>query len=201
MSELKVILVGGTSHAGKSTLAQALGQVLSWDSVSTDSLARHPGRPWKTAQKLVPSHVADHYRLLSVDELLRDVLRHYQTMEPRIRDLVHQYADSPSGGLVLEGSALWPPQVASLANKSVGAVWLTASDSLLQQRIYATSQFDETTDQDRELIQKFLARTLLYNQQMAQEIRRLGLTSITVEEDTSSSELVSQALSVLPARR
>ena len=42
--ELRVILIGGSSHVGKSTLAQSLASKLGWRYISTDSLARHPGQ-------------------------------------------------------------------------------------------------------------------------------------------------------------
>ncbi|MGD1875429.1 MAG: hypothetical protein ACFB02_20525 [Mastigocoleus sp.] len=40
MSQRRIILIGGTSHAGKSTLGQALAITLGWDYCSTDKLAR-----------------------------------------------------------------------------------------------------------------------------------------------------------------
>ena len=40
------MLIGGTSHVGKSTLGKALASKLGWDCVATDSLGKHPGRPW-----------------------------------------------------------------------------------------------------------------------------------------------------------
>ena len=198
MSALRVILIGGTSHAGKSTLAQSIGRTLGWDCISTDRLARHPGRPWKTAQKAVSSHVADHYSLLSAEDLLADVLRHYQTMWPGISDIIRRHVDGSSvEGLVLEGSALWPKSAASFRGKSVRAVWLTAHDDFLRQRIYAESRFDEATDQEKALIEKFLARTLLYNQRMMEEVGRLGLTSINVAEATSLANLSKGCLASL----
>jgi len=42
-----VILLGGTSCVGKSSLGQSLASSLGWDLLSTDQLARHPGRPWR----------------------------------------------------------------------------------------------------------------------------------------------------------
>ena len=82
-----------------------------WRHVSTDSLgggegeaqlglARHPGRPWKTeARSAVPQHVSDHYLSLSVDELITDVMGHYEKVWPRIEQLVvsHIAADSGAG--------------------------------------------------------------------------------------------------------
>ena len=95
--ELRVILIGGTSHTGKTALARALAARLGWRRLSTDSLARHPGRPWKTGGCVVPDHVAEHYLSLSVDELIEDVLAHYRSLWPAIRDLVSAHATDPSG--------------------------------------------------------------------------------------------------------
>ena len=187
MSAVRVILIGGASHTGKSTLAQVLQRTLGWDCIATDSLARHPGRPWKTMQKPVPPHVANHYLSLSVDELLADVLRHYRNLWPDVCAIIRSYTSDSADGLILEGSALWPEPVATLDLEGIRAVWLTASDSFLQQRIHTTSQFDEATDQERALIEQFLRRTLLYNQCMMEEIHRLGLLSINVEESYSTS--------------
>ncbi len=52
--DLRVILIGGSSNVGKSILAQSLALKLGWSHISTDSLARHPGRPWKAEPKTVP---------------------------------------------------------------------------------------------------------------------------------------------------
>ncbi len=74
----KYLLIGGTSHVGKSMLGSFLAAQLQWEYVSTDKLARHPGRPWRVGKTKVPAHVAKHYLSLSVDELVSDVLRHYE---------------------------------------------------------------------------------------------------------------------------
>lgn len=198
MDEVSIILIGGTSHTGKSTLAQALAQQLGWHCLSTDRLARHPGRPWKTNQKAVPPHVADHYAALSVDELLADVLRHYQRMWPMIENAItSRTAHPPVCGLLIEGSALWPEQVVTFLSKSASAVWLTASDDLIRQRIYETSKFDQATDQEKSLIQKFLERTLLYNRRMLVLVDHLGLNCINVENASNLNELSTVCLDVL----
>lgn len=56
----KIILIGGSSHVGKSTFAQSLATHFGWSYCSTDKLARHPGRPWQNKGQEVPKHVADH---------------------------------------------------------------------------------------------------------------------------------------------
>src|SRR5436853_7820845 len=103
MPNWRVMLIGGPSHAGKSTLAQALAARLGWRCMSTDRLARYPGRPWGG----VPAHVAEHYRALSPDELIDDVIRHYARMWPAIRSVIAAHAgDHSTERLILEGSAI-----------------------------------------------------------------------------------------------
>jgi cytidylate kinase len=71
----RVILISGASHAGKSTLSRSLADTLGWNYFSTDTLARHPGRPWvSTKVKTIPEHVVQHYQTLSVEALFLDVL-------------------------------------------------------------------------------------------------------------------------------
>ena len=50
---LKVILIGGSSHVGKSTVSESLAETLGWSHLSTDRLAAHPGRPWRPAPEKV----------------------------------------------------------------------------------------------------------------------------------------------------
>lgn len=127
--ELRVILIGGSSHVGKTTLAQHLGSELGWSHISTDSLARHPGRPWRKTPETVPEDVAEHYLSLSEEELVADVLRHYRSMWPDIETMVRSRVIDPSTErLMLEGSALWPESVANLNLDEVAAIWLTATD-------------------------------------------------------------------------
>ena len=68
IDETRVILIGGSSHAGKSPLGLSLAAKFGWSYRSTDKLARHPGRPWVSAnKKAIPEHVAEHYGTLSVE--------------------------------------------------------------------------------------------------------------------------------------
>jgi adenylate kinase family enzyme len=106
MCRSRIILIGGSSHVGKSTLAEFIAAKLGWQCISTDRLARHPGRPWKTDSAEIPSHVAEHYLSLSPDELIEDVLSHYKNLWPRIRSILTEHLDRSTTGLVMEGSAL-----------------------------------------------------------------------------------------------
>ena len=195
---LRVILIGGSSSVGKSTLAKSLARKLGWTSISTDKLARHPGRPWKTDLGSVPEQVAEHYLSLSVADLIVDVLRHYRGMWPAIEAMITCHANDPSTDrLILEGSALWPESAAVLGRDNVAAIWLTASNDLFRLRIRNQSRFDEASAREKSMIQKFLGRTLLYNKRMMDAVERLGLLSMDVEAASSLDELCDAFLELL----
>ena len=190
----RVILIGGSSHVGKSTLGASLGARPGWTHISTDSLARHPGRPWSVEPDKVRTHVAEHYLSLSVDELVADVLRHYRSMWPGIEALIAAHATDPdTDRLVLEGSALWPESVTALDIKGVAAIWLTASHDVFETRIKNASRLENKSGRDREMIEKFLARTLRYDEAMRRAVERLGLAGLDVGA-SSGEDLTARVL-------
>ncbi|MBC8136304.1 MAG: 2-phosphoglycerate kinase [Fibrella sp.] len=200
-SEMRVILVGGSSHAGKSTLARSLATTLGWSYRSTDQLARHPGRPWVGAYgRAVPDHVAEHYRNFPVDALLSDVLSHYKkNVMPQVETIVRSHAADPSMEcLVLEGSALWPEFVTDLVGENgIKAIWLTAGEPLFRKRILNESNFDNASAPEKHLIQKFLERTLLYDKRMREEVERFGLMCTDIESVSTVGELSEKCIGLI----
>jgi 2-phosphoglycerate kinase len=184
---------------GKSTLSQALASWLGWQVRSTDKLARHPGRPWQVPPKQVPPHVADHYLSLSPDALLADVLRHYrENVWPLAKAIAERHAmDLSTDRLIMEGSALLPALVATLTLDNVAALWLTASDACFERRIYRSSQYETKSLREKEMIDKFLARTQRYNAHMMTTVERLGLVSVDINGASSMDALMSMVLSEL----
>ena len=187
----RVILIGGTSSLGKSTLAAALSRRLGWPQRSTDTLARHPGRPWPAELVAARPHVEEHYRTLDVDQLMTSVLTHYRaTIWPLTTALLSEHV----GPLVLEGSALLPELVAPLRRPGVSAVWLTGGDALIAARIHAQSGFGVADAAGRALIDKFTARSQAFNTLTIAEVRRLGLAGIAVDESSTVEALVDACL-------
>ncbi|MEO1764483.1 MAG: 2-phosphoglycerate kinase [Cyanobacteria bacterium J06629_18] len=175
----RIILIGGTSHVGKSTFAQSLAEKLGWNCLSTDKLARHPGRPWIQANKnFIPQHVVEHYQNLSPEELFVDVISHYEkNVLPQIEKIVRS-----DECFIIEGSALYPELVKNLVSeKDIRAIFLTGSDQLFRNRIYQESNFNNVGEEEKYLIEKFIQRTLLYNQRMMESVDNLGFTYIDVE--------------------
>jgi len=197
--EHRVILIGGTSHTGKSMVSRALAEQFGWVCRPTDKMARHPGRPWQTAPAQVPAHVADHYRSLPVDELIADVLRHYtDNVWPQVARLVALHTtDLATGRLIVEGSAVLPELAVTAIHHGVAAVWLTADDEHLRRRIHTESRYALKTPREKELIDKFVARTCMFNQRTMEVVKRLGLTRVDGENASSAGELTDMCLSAL----
>ncbi|MBO0801776.1 MAG: hypothetical protein J2P25_01695 [Nocardiopsaceae bacterium] len=193
MRDVRVLLIGGTSHVGKSTLGRALAAKLGGEYMSTDSLARHPGRPWATSSGPFPGHLRTHYLSLSVDELTTEQLRHYQRLWPRIKAMAAaRAADTGAGRLILEGSGVLPRHAAAL--ESSAAVWLTASADVLRDRIYSQSRFHELAPEEKAIVEKFLGRTKRFDQLILNVVTSLGLASVDTSTAPPTAELVEQCL-------
>lgn len=202
MHDVRVVLIGGTSNVGKSTVAQVVAGRLGFECLSTDGLARHPGRPWRTPEREVPAHVAEHYGSLAVDELITSVLGHYDRLWPRIEDLISTHASDGRGrpGLVLEGSALWPVRVATLQVARTAAVWLTADASVVRARVHAAGSYETALDEEQVLMDKFLARTERYQTLMIEAVDRLGLERIDAGDGRPAAELADVVLAAADAQ-
>lgn len=191
MRDVRVLLIGGTSHVGKTTLAEALAARLGWHRCSTDALARHPGRPWGH----VPDHVKTHYRALSVDELTTAQFEHYERLWPTVEQLVEAHASDPTADrLVLEGSGILPARVVARAFPNTAAYWLMAGAATLRTRVHTVSGFDRKTADERLLVEKFLGRTTRYNDLLWDDVRRSGLGCIDVGAGQSIDEQVKHIL-------
>ncbi|MGW6355686.1 AAA family ATPase [Streptomyces sp. NPDC055092] len=198
---MRVVLIGGTSNVGKSTVARALAERLGFECLTTDGLARHPGRPWRTPEWEVPAHVAEHYGSLTVDELITSVLAHYDRLWPRIEELITTHAIEGRGtGLVLEGSALWPVRVARLQVPRTAAVWLTTDDAVVRARVHAAGRYEAATEAERRLMDKFLARTARYQTLMIDAVDRLGMDRIDAGGGRSVAELADSVLAAVDAQ-
>ncbi|GAA3757291.1 hypothetical protein GCM10023082_60260 [Streptomyces tremellae] len=197
-----MVLIGGTSHTGKSTVARAVADRLGFDRLSTDALARHPGRPWPTPEREVPPHVGEHYRTLTGDQLITSVLGHYRRLWPRIEELVTARALAPAdtAGLVLEGSALWPAEVARLTVPHTAAVWLTAGEDVLAARVHATSGRDRLPPAGRALVDTFLARTLRYQAVMLDIVTRRALARVDTCQERPAAEVAAAVLAAVAAQ-
>ncbi|MGA0600389.1 hypothetical protein ACO2Q3_06750 [Caulobacter sp. KR2-114] len=176
----KVILLGGSSHAGKSSVAAVLAARLGWEARSTDYLARHPGRPWPVGDRPVPPHVVEYYRDLSDAARMDSVLAHYRRLAPQIVEIVRAHLAPAAPGLVFEGSALLPETVAEVLGPGVAAFWVTADPALVARRMQRESGHAAADAEARALIDAFLRRSLDFDRLFADEARAAGLSVLRV---------------------
>lgn len=194
MREVRVVLIGGTSNTGKSAAAAAVAERLGFAHRSTDGLARHPGRPWRTPGHEVPPHVAEHYASLTTDELIASVLAHYERLWPRIEELITAHARLRAPGLVLEGSALRPERIARLTAPRTAAVWLTADAAVVRDRVRAAGRYEEATGGEQLLMDRFLARADRYQALLLEAVEALGLDRVDSGGGRSVAEVADAVL-------
>jgi 2-phosphoglycerate kinase len=197
-ANLRAILIGGPSNAGKSTLAESLALRLGWRHRSTDRLARYPGRPWRKDRQAIPEHLIEHYSSLSVGDLFAGVRDHYRNMWPEIKALVTSHAtDCSTERLILEGSAIWPETVVTLDLENVVPIWLAPSDELLEDRIHKASHFEETSVREQEIIQKFVGRAWRYNEEMKAAATQFDIETISIEAPYCVEQLTDKCLELI----
>lgn len=82
--------------------------------------------------------------------------------------------------------------MAELPADRVVAVWLTAGDEVLRDRIRRTSLVEELAGAPRLAVEKFIGRTVGYQARLIAEIDRLGLTRIDAGEPTAVPHVVTR---------
>lgn len=197
-TQLRCILVGGTSNVGKSTLARAWADELGWPLLSTDQLGRHPGRPWPAGGRGVPPHVAEHYLGHGDQELLASVLEHYHVnIWPLATNIINAIAAAPQGRLVLEGSGCWPDLVLRLNSPHIAAMWVTGTPEMIASRIRRESRYDAADVDGRRLIERFIARSQLFDVAMRERLQALGLVAVKAAEQEDMPALLERSRAAL----
>lgn len=144
-------------------VALALGR----DLISTDDLARHPGRPSPT----VPSESAGYYSNLS-DQTIHWFLKvHHENLWPRIAQMIdlQRQAGRP---FVLEGAALRPEYMARIETGVVLPLLLHCNHALLRKRMIAASHLEDADDATAAVIGKFIRRSVRDNEVSSKRRRR-----------------------------
>jgi 2-phosphoglycerate kinase len=169
------VLIAGTSHVGKSTFARALASSLGRELISTDDLARHPGRPWPT----VRPQVAEHYAKLS-DETIHWFLKvHHENLWPRIAQIIEERRQL-SKPFVLEGAALRPEYMARIEAGVVQTVFFHAEDDFLRNRMIADSRSQDTDQASAAIIGKFIERSIRENGELFEAARSCSIRCVDV---------------------
>lgn len=186
------VLIFGTSHVGKSTLASRLGERLGWPVHSTDKMGRHPGRPWPEVRE----PVAEYYTRLSDETIYWFLLVHQNNIWPHISQQIIKAAAGQTGS-VFEGSALRPEFFASLEQVETTPIGLYADEAFLRDRMLAESGYEQRQAPQRLLIDKFITRSLRQNADFFETATRLGLPMINVADSEALASATEQLVATL----
>lgn len=179
------LLLTGTSHVGKSTCAGKVGAALGWPVVSTDALARHPGRPWLG----VPAPVLEFYASLSDDTLHWLLKVHHENMRPIIAARIKAMRKT---GFVLEGAALRPEYLEVWELENATAICLRVEPGVLRARIRTGSDYDRQDGPMRFAIDRFTERSLRENDALAEAALRIGMTVEDITDLTVADALAAR---------
>lgn len=190
---LSGILIAGTSHVGKTTLAKRLAETLGWTMISSDSLARHPGRPWPNVRE----PVAEFYSSLSPETIYWFLRVHHDNMWPRIGRVIE---DEIGAGrpFVFEGSALRPRSIAPVVSDAVTAACLHAETEFLERRMRSEAGYDAADPETRLIMDRFIERSLRDNSKLRSEAEENGIRVVDAADaqaiDALFGDLVLRAL-------
>jgi 2-phosphoglycerate kinase len=173
-----LIFIFGTSHVGKTTLANHFAKRLGLSIHSTDKMGRHPGRPWLP----IPAPVAEHYTRLSDDTIYWFLRVHQENLWPHIHQQIRDAASQATGS-IFEGSALRPEFLATLQIEDSVPVGLYADDAFLRDRMLEASNYRHQDAGDRLLIDKFITRSLRQNADFVDVATREGIPLLNAADD------------------
>lgn len=191
------ILVSGSSHVGKTTFATRLAKELGCNVISTDTLARHPGRPWPD----IRPPVAEYYARLSPETIYWFLTVHHENIWPLIQQRI-EAAMQAQQPFIVEGAALRPEFIAPLMSREVSGVFLYADNDVLRERMRSEAMYWQWDDNRRAIIDKFIDRSLRDNSEMQVVARNQGVRAVDSSDGLAMAhlfaEFVQPASSSLP---
>lgn len=186
------VLICGTSHTGKSTLAARIGQATGASVISTDQMARHPGRPWPE----VRAEVAEYYARLSAETIHWLLKAHHENMQCHVLRAI-EVARVPRGVFVIEGAALRPEIYAPLLGMSVVGVCLHAAPDFLRARMEVASAYPLRDQRQRQLIDAFVERSLRENIALRDAARLANFVSVDVADGLAADQMAATLIQSL----
>jgi len=194
----KVILIGGCPGAGKTTLGRALASQLDYASLTIDDLfnaARavttkesHPG----LHQMNMPTY-SEYFTHTPVETLIADAAIQHQAIWPAVESTIRNHA-SWGVPIVIDGWHLRPEWVRALNLESVSAHWLVVDPEVLERRERANLDFVSHSDNPQQMLDRFLSRSLWYNEFIAEQAGQTGDQILRQDGTRSVSQLCVQVM-------
>lgn len=188
------LLLIGTSHVGKSTCATSIGSAVGWPVISTDTLGRHPGRPWTG----VPDAVIEFYLRMSDDAIHWFLKVHHENMRPLIGEKIRA-ARETGEVFILEGAALRPEYLSDWKISEALAVCLHVEPNALRERIRTGGNYSQQGDEFKVAIEKFTERSIRENEALAEAAVKHNIRVVDVTDLNDADRLIKELASRLMA--
>lgn len=190
----KVMLIGGSSRTGKSTIAAYLSLKTGHACISTDDI----GAIVQTItgiDSLAGLNYLDYYTGAAKNQLIEDMQAYHCALLAPINTLIQRHAanDAP---LIIEGYALYPKDVSELPGDQVGRVWLVADQKLLKRRVLENRAFFRKAGDKRKVAENYLYRSLWHNKTIYEQCRFFNQPFVLVQNDDYDT-ITSQVAEVL----
>ena len=119
----------------------------------------------------------EYYIVRSRDELILDNNTQHEALWPALLRLFEDHK-TWSSETIIEGWALRRSYIATLSG-DINGVFLLSDDSLIENRVQASVFSNSSSDPDT-MIQKYIERSLWFNDLLRDQVAKLELNSITV---------------------
>lgn len=178
MPKPKVILIGGCPGAGKTTLGRAIASRFEYASLTIDDLL-NAARAITSPQSHPGLHVmnqpnfVEYYTDSPVDKLIADATLQHEAIWPAVERTIRNHATWGSP-IVIDGWHLRPEWAQQIELSGIKACWLVISPQVLEERERQNQEFFSSSDNSKQMFERFLARSLWYNTLIETQAESMG---------------------------
>ncbi|WP_407385791.1 hypothetical protein [Ruminococcus sp.] len=183
----KVMLIGGSPMIGKSTVAGIIAAKHMLPVLSTDDIGDILQTVSPDINPMGKMNYLDYYEKTSIPKLIEDMYSYHLAMQNAIAKMIDKHS-SWAASIIIEGYAIYP-DIALKENTE--AVWLIASNALLQSRLENSPAFQKAPETAK---QHYLQRSIWHNNLILEQCKKIKRRYIQIEGCESSNNLAERIL-------
>ncbi len=201
---VSVYLIGGAPGVGKTTLGAALARRLGFTSLTVDDLVS-AAQSVTTLQShpklhiLRKLHYLEYYTNSDTNRLCADADIEHKAAWPIAASVIRKHVRN-GAGIVIDGWHLRPDRVAALQAEisNIWAGWLIAEPNVLVERESNNRGWLEGSTNPDQMLDRFLARSLWFNEMIENEARSMGMHVFHQTGNKSADQLCDEVLAISP---
>jgi 2-phosphoglycerate kinase len=195
-----VILIGGTSGAGKTTLGRSLAIKLGITSLTIYDLMvatravttpeSHPGLHIMSTGDSI-----GYFTNTPPEKLIADARMQHEATWPAVEKVIRSHAADWGSPIVIDGWAMHPGWVDSLGLENVRSFWLVTEPAVLEARERKNTDFFGNSSDPETMLRNFMNRSYWYNDLVMAEATSLNLKVLKQDGNISVDTLCETVLS------